>query len=71
MKQAPLLILISDNLDTLKGALAEVGKNKPLLYAATEANLDAMSALAKEFDCPLAVKAGKVGDVAKLAAPSL
>jgi len=62
------IILISDNLDTLKGALAEVGKNKPLIFAATEANLDAMSALATEYDCPLAVKAGKVGEVAKLAA---
>ncbi len=62
------IILISDNLDTLKGALAGVGKNKPLIFAATEANLDAMSALATEYDCPLAVKAGKVGEVAKLAA---
>ena len=62
------IILMSDNLDTLKGALAEVGKNKPLIFAATEANLDAMSALATEYGCPLAVKAGKVGEVAKLAA---
>ena len=62
------IILISDNLDTLKGALAEVGKNKPLIFAATEANLDAMSALSTQYDCPLAVKAGKVGEVAKLAA---
>lgn len=62
------LILMSDNLDALKAALAEVGKEKPLLYAATEANLDAMSALAKEFDCPLTVKADTVGAVAKLCA---
>jgi acetyl-CoA decarbonylase/synthase, CODH/ACS complex subunit gamma len=62
------LILMSDNVDALKAALAEVGKNKPLLYAATQANLDALSALAKEFDCPLTVKADKVGDVAKLSA---
>jgi len=60
------LVLMSDNLDALKGALAEVGKAKPLLYAATESNLDAISALAKEYDCPLTVKADKVGDVAKL-----
>jgi acetyl-CoA decarbonylase/synthase complex subunit gamma len=59
---------MSDNVDALKAALAEVGKNKPLLYAATQANLDAVSALAKEFDCPLTVKADKVGDVAKLSA---
>lgn len=62
------VVLISDNLDALKSALSEIGKNKPLLYAATETNLDSMSDLAKEFDCPLAVKATKVGQVAKLAA---
>jgi acetyl-CoA decarbonylase/synthase complex subunit gamma len=48
--------------------LADVGKNKPLIYAATSANLDDFSALAKEFDCPIAVKADKVGDLAKLSA---
>lgn len=62
------LVLISDNLDALKAALAQVGKNKPLLYAATETNADEMSALAKEFDCPLVAKAAKVGDLAKLSA---
>lgn len=62
------LILMSDNLDALKAALADVGKNRPLLYAANETNIDSMSALAKEFDCPLAVKAAQVGDVAKLSA---
>lgn len=60
------LILMSDKPDTLKAALAEVGKNKPLLYAATESNFDAVAALAKEFDCPITVKASKVGDVAKM-----
>jgi acetyl-CoA decarbonylase/synthase, CODH/ACS complex subunit gamma len=62
------LVLISDNLDAFKAALAEVGKAKPLLYAATADNLDDLSALAKEFDCPITVKADKVGDVAKLSA---
>ncbi len=62
------LVLISDNAANMKAALAEVGKNRPLIYAATEANLDEYSALALEFDCPLAVKADKVGDVAKLSA---
>lgn len=62
------LVLMSDNAANLKAALAEVGKNKPLIYAATAANLDEYSALATEFDCPLAVKADKVGDVAKLSA---
>ena len=46
------LILMSDNVDTLKAALAKVGKSKPLLYAATEANLDAVSALVKGIRLP-------------------
>ena len=62
------LVLMSDNVATLKTALAEVGKNKPLIYAATDANLDELSALSKEFSCPITVKADKVGDVAKLSA---
>lgn len=62
------LILMSDDLAALKGALGAVGKVRPLLYAATEANADAMAALALEFDCPLAVKAAKVGDLGKLCA---
>ena len=60
------LILISESIDAFKAALAEVGKNKPLLYAATQANADELSALAKEHDCSLTVKADKVGDVATL-----
>jgi acetyl-CoA decarbonylase/synthase complex subunit gamma len=62
------VILMSDNIDSFKAALAEVGESRPLLYAATEANIDDLSALAKEHNCPITVKAGKVGDVARLSA---
>jgi len=62
------LVLMTDDKDTLKAALAGVGKNKPLIYAATQSNLDELSALSKEFNCPITVKADKVGDVAKLSA---
>jgi acetyl-CoA decarbonylase/synthase complex subunit gamma len=62
------LILVSDNADTMKAALAEVGKEKPLIYAATDANLDAYADLAKEFNCPVAAKSDCVGNVAKLSA---
>ncbi|MEW6530389.1 MAG: acetyl-CoA decarbonylase/synthase complex subunit gamma [Thermodesulfobacteriota bacterium] len=62
------LILVSDNADTMKAALAEVGKEKPLIYAATDANLDAYADLAKEFSCPVAAKSDCVGNVAKLSA---
>ncbi len=39
------LVLMSENVDSFKAALAKVGKNKPLLYAATASNPDAVSAL--------------------------
>ncbi len=60
------VILMSDNAEAMKAALAAIGKTKPLIYAATESNLDAYADLAKEFDCPITVKADKVGDLAKL-----
>lgn len=62
------LVLISEDVAAFKAALAEVGKNKPLIYAANSGNLEDLSALAKEFDCPIAVKADSVGAVAKLSA---
>ncbi|MEJ2716492.1 MAG: acetyl-CoA decarbonylase/synthase complex subunit gamma [Deltaproteobacteria bacterium] len=62
------LVLMSDNIDAFKAALADVGENRPLLYAATDANLDDVAALAKEFNCPVTVKADNVGDVARLSA---
>lgn len=62
------VVLMSDKVDSLKAALAEVGKTKPLIYAATAANLEDYSALAKEYDCPIAVKADTVGELAKLSA---
>jgi acetyl-CoA decarbonylase/synthase complex subunit gamma len=62
------IILMSDSLNAFKAALAEVGTEKPLLYAASESNVDELSAISKEFDCPLAVKGAKVGDVARLSA---
>lgn len=60
------VVLISGSVDAFKAALAEIGKNRPLIYAATEANLDVLAELAKEFDCPLAIMADKVGDLAKM-----
>lgn len=50
------LILMSENLDTLKAAATELKDSKPLLYAATAANADALGGIAKEVACPLAVK---------------
>lgn len=50
------LILMSENVDALKAAVAGLNEKKPLLYAATAANADAMGQLAAEAACPLTVK---------------
>jgi len=54
------LVLMSDNADAMKAAVDVTGFKRPLLYAATEANLEACGELAKEADLPLAVKADSV-----------
>uniref|UniRef100_A0A7V4G6A7 Acetyl-CoA decarbonylase/synthase complex subunit gamma n=1 Tax=Desulfobacca acetoxidans TaxID=60893 RepID=A0A7V4G6A7_9BACT len=52
-----LIMLCSDKVDVLKAG-AEVAKDRrPILYAATEANADAVGALAKEMDLPVVAKA--------------
>mgnify|MGYP001477486089 CR=1 FL=1 len=60
------LILMTEKADVMKAGVAAAGFKRPLLYAATAANADAMGALAKEKDLPLAVKAESVEAVAKL-----
>ncbi len=50
------LILMSESVDVLKAAVGELKDQKPLIYAATAANADALGELAKEAACPLAVK---------------
>jgi acetyl-CoA decarbonylase/synthase, CODH/ACS complex subunit gamma len=50
------LVLKSDKVDVLKAATADLKDKKPLLYAATAENVEALGELAKSADCPLAVK---------------
>jgi acetyl-CoA decarbonylase/synthase, CODH/ACS complex subunit gamma len=50
------LILKSEKVDVLKAAAMDLKDKKPLLYAATSANVEALGELAKEVACPLAVK---------------
>jgi acetyl-CoA decarbonylase/synthase complex subunit gamma len=50
------LILMSDSVDALKAAATELKDQKPMIYAATADNADALGELAKETGCPLAVK---------------
>lgn len=54
------LILMAEDVDAMKAAVEVTAFKRPLLYAATEANADAMGALALDNDLPLAVKADSV-----------
>jgi len=49
-------ILMSDNLDSLKAGLANEGGQKPLLYAATAANWEAVAGVAKAGGLSVAVR---------------
>jgi len=60
------LVLMSEKVDVMKAAVAATQFKRPLLYAATSANLAEMGALAKESGLPLAVKAGSVADLIPL-----
>ena len=61
------LVLMSDRPEALRKAVKETGLKRPLLYAATEANIDAMAAVAKELKCPLAVRSGDLNALTDLA----
>ncbi|NIM05389.1 MAG: acetyl-CoA decarbonylase/synthase complex subunit gamma [Armatimonadetes bacterium] len=57
-QNSPLpLILISEDAGALEKALEKCGAKKPLIYAATEQNVEQLAPLAKKFSCPLAIKA--------------
>ncbi len=60
------LILMSSNPDIMAAGLKACADRKPLLYAATKANLDGMAVLAKENSCPVAVKASNLEELADL-----
>jgi acetyl-CoA decarbonylase/synthase complex subunit gamma len=54
------VILMTENADVMKAGADAAGFKRPLLYAATAANVDAMGAIAKEKDLPIAVKADSI-----------
>ena len=60
------IILMSTNPDILAVGLKVCADRKPLLYAATEENLDRMADLAKASSCPVAVKAPSLEKLAEL-----
>ncbi|MDP2953870.1 MAG: acetyl-CoA decarbonylase/synthase complex subunit gamma [Chloroflexota bacterium] len=49
------LVLMARDPKAMEAALAQVGAQKPLIYAATKDNAADMAALAKKYQCPLAV----------------
>jgi acetyl-CoA decarbonylase/synthase complex subunit gamma len=60
------IILMSENVEALGAGAKACTDRKPLLYAATKDNFEAMSKLAKETGCPLAAKAKNVAELAVL-----
>jgi len=60
------IILMSENADVLAAGVKACADKKPLIYAATKDNLDAVANLAKENDCPVAVKASGLEELAEL-----
>jgi len=60
------IILMSDKVEILSAGVKACADRKPLLYAATKDNVDAVAALAKETGCPVAAKASGVEELAAL-----
>lgn len=60
------IILMSDKADILAAGLKTCADRKPLLYAATKDNADAVAALAKENGCAIVAKAASLEELAAL-----
>jgi acetyl-CoA decarbonylase/synthase complex subunit gamma len=54
------LVLMTEDPGVMKAAVDACGFKRPLMYAATDNNVDELGALAKEKDLPLAVRADSV-----------
>ncbi len=60
------VILMSENADVMKAGVEATAFKNPLIYAATESNVDDFGDIAKENDLPLAVKADSVENLIPL-----
>ena len=60
------LILMNEDPAVMGEALKVCAEKRPLIYAATAENVDAMAALAKERNCPLAVRGSDPSSLAEL-----
>jgi len=64
---SPLPIaLVTEDPAVMRAVLAIAGSRRPLLWGATETNWQEMTALAKEYGCPLVVAAGGLAGLASL-----
>ena len=59
-------VLICEDVAAMEAAATAVAASKPLLYAATNDNYEAMTELAKKTECPLAVKGNGLDDLSEL-----
>jgi acetyl-CoA decarbonylase/synthase complex subunit gamma len=60
------IILMSENPDILRAGLKVCGDRKPLLYAVTRDNIEPVSALAKDNNCPVVARADGLEELAGL-----
>jgi acetyl-CoA decarbonylase/synthase complex subunit gamma len=60
------LILMSENADVLAAGLKHAAAKKPLLYAATKENADAVGKLALDNKCAVAVRSANIDEVVEL-----
>jgi acetyl-CoA decarbonylase/synthase complex subunit gamma len=60
------LILMNEDPGTMGQALAVAAAKRPLIYAATAANVEAMAPLAKQHNCPLAIRGTDLASLAEL-----
>ncbi len=60
------IIVMSMDIAAVSAGAKVCGDYKPLLYAATLSNAEAMAVLAKELGCPLAVKGETLGEAASI-----
>ncbi len=60
------VVLMTEDVDTMSAGVEACGFKRPLMYAATAANIDDMSKIAYEKDLPIAVKADSVEAVIPL-----
>lgn len=64
-------VIASDNLDTLKSAAEKFKDKRPMLYAATLANADAVAEIAKSTNLPVVAKGNGLNEVTEVTAKLL